>query len=118
MGSVFILSKPMAPGNGKDALFWREGTRSGGARWAGEWDDGCPVWVENLNRSEQEISALHPEVREKVQQALEACKKSQEAGEIGLSRLDEHWKTDSHIQRSPSDFPPPHSSPNSLVVMA
>jgi len=47
-----------------------------------------------------EIASLHPEVREKVQKALEACKRSQEAGEIGLSRLDEHWKTDSHIQRS------------------
>ena len=67
--------------------------------WAGEWDDGCPVWVENLNRTEIEINNLNPEVREKVQKALEACKRSQEAGEVGLSRLDEHWKTDSHIQR-------------------
>jgi len=69
-------------------------------RWAGEWDDGCPVWVENLNRSEMEIANLHPDIRDKVQKALEACKRSQESGEVGLSRLDEHWKTDSHIQRS------------------
>lgn len=71
--------------------------------WAGEWDDGSPVWVEILNRSETEIVGLHPGIREKIQNALEACKRAQESGEAGLSRLDEHWKTDSYIQRSIRD---------------
>eukprot|EP00210_Caulerpa_lentillifera_P005119 g4891.t1 len=72
-------------------------------RWAGEWDSGSPIWVETLNRSENEIVGLNPELREKVQNALEACKRAQDSGEAGLSRLDEHWKTDSYIQKSIRD---------------
>lgn len=97
MASVSTLSKPTEPGNGRTPSFAHLNCF---LSWAGEWDDGCPVWVENLNRSEVEIASLHPDIRDKVTKALEACKRSQESGEVGLSRLDEHWKTDSTIQRS------------------
>lgn len=34
---------------------------------------------------------------------MDACKKAHSAGELGLSRLDEHWKSDGAIQSAIRD---------------
>lgn len=39
-------------------------------RWAGEWEDGRPNWVESLSKWEKNLPTLSPDVKEKIQKVL------------------------------------------------
>lgn len=38
-------------------------------RWAGEWEEGRPVWVESLSRWDNDVSGMPMDLQEKMKQA-------------------------------------------------